>query len=48
MTQNVSEYFQKLYRKNKIKKKQASHILFKRNILDDQFEYFQKSLNDKY
>ena len=33
--QGYKEYFQKLYRKNKIKKRQALNSLFKKNILDD-------------
>lgn len=44
---NVKDYFQKMYRKNKIKKATAINTLCKKNLLEDQFDFFLKVLEEK-
>eukprot|EP00347_Sterkiella_histriomuscorum_P001475 403371894 len=47
MKNGIKEYFQKMYRKNKIKKTQAINSICKKNLLEDQFDFFLKTLEQK-
>ena len=43
----IKDYFQKMYKKNKIKKEKAVAQICKKALLDDQFEFFLRALMEK-
>jgi len=44
LEKNLKEYFSKLYRRNRVKRKHANSVLFRKNVLEDQFDYFLRAM----